>query len=133
MRRGHAPAHARVRAAGKLAGRLVLLCMHGRDSARVLLTAPARADSVLASRQTPREEVLGACHRVCELAPRCSEQQLLAFKRSGGTSAITALMKKLDDEEMLDAAAAALSSLSGASGARDQARVLPAPRGCAAG
>jgi hypothetical protein len=82
-----------------------------------LLTAHAYVCSVLASRTTPQEELLRACQRVCELSSQCSEPQLLAFKRAGGTSAITSLLKS-SDEEILDAAASALASLSGECGAR---------------
>jgi len=82
-----------------------------------LLTCHAYVCSVLASRTTPQEDLLRACQLVCELSSRCSQQQLLAFKRAGGTSAITSLLKS-SDEEVLDAAASALASLSGECGAR---------------
>jgi hypothetical protein len=35
---------------------------------------------------------------VCELSSRCSDQQLLAFKRAGGTCAIALLLKSSDEE-----------------------------------
>lgn len=79
--------------------------------------------SVLASRNNSKEEHIWACERVCALSSHCSEQQLQKFMRSGGTSAITALLKSYD-ENILDAAASALSSLSSPSVRKPEEKVF---------
>lgn len=75
---------------------------------------------MLASK-APKEAHLRACDRVCALSSRSSESQLQRFMRAGGTSAITALLKSKDDE-IVDAAAAALTNLSAPAVRRPQLR-----------
>ena len=79
--------------------------------------------SVLASRHGSKEEHIWACERVCVLSSRCSEHECQSFMRSGGTSAITALLKSCD-EDIVDAAASALTSLSSPSVRRPEDKVF---------
>jgi len=79
--------------------------------------------NVLASQTTSKEERLAACDRVCTLSSKCSESQLQRFMRAGGTSAITALLKS-EDEDLVDAAAAALTNLSAPAVRRPELRTF---------
>ncbi|MGB1597437.1 MAG: hypothetical protein ACPIOQ_32070 [Promethearchaeia archaeon] len=77
----------------------------------------------LATRDGTTGHLTTACRCVSSLASRCSAADIEAFMRSGGTSALTSLLKSRD-EEVVDAAAAALADLSAPASRRPQERVF---------
>ena len=77
----------------------------------------------LATRDGTTGHLTTACRCVSSLASRCSAAEIEAFMRSGGTSALTSLLKSRD-EEVVDAAAAALADLSAPASRRPQERVF---------
>ena len=77
----------------------------------------------LATRDGTTGHLTTACRCVSSLASRCSAAEIEAFMRSGGTSALTSLLKSRD-EEVVDAAAAALADLSAPASRQPQERVF---------
>ena len=91
------------------------------------MSSPADELMALIDNLATRDGIAGhlttACRCVSSLASRCSAAEIEAFMRSGGTSALTSLLKSRD-EEVVDAAAAALADLSAPASRRPQERVF---------